>query len=668
MESADFMVPSCQQATPQTYSQVNTEPVSKFNWRHLSRLGNNACDSPLRVIAHIDLDAFYAQCEMVRTKSPEDVPLAVSQWGSLLAINYPARARGLKSRMVSAAEAKKICPELRVVHIATWKPGERYWAYRPDHENNIATCKSCLDPYRNESKKIFAIFRKHCGAVEKGGTDEAFMDLGKNVYDTLLERYPQLKAGPKNGDLNERLPMFEGEIQWVHGILVEEEMFSQAEAEPPDWDDVVLNIGAEIVANIRKDVRETLGYTTSGGIAQNKMLAKLGSAVNKPNKQTIVRPRAVKTFLEGIKLTKIRNLGGKLGDKIAQLYETTSIPEMLKIPLQQFCLNMPQDEAQWLWNTIRGIDYSPVRTKQVSRSMLSSKQFRPAITNITELENWMDIFCAEIGTRLEEEGCATGSNRPKTVNVHWFRRGIGSKSRQAPITTGLPLDRDVLFKMAKTILRQLEQEKQLFPCSGCSFSVTGFSGGGGPQKGGNERAIDTFFTKQAKKTEPEEDREGLEEVEQELELDRMEDMEEDNGIPRGQSPSPQKSKQPVYPRGSIEERMEEARRRYFARPDSTALPTPTASTTSQPIGQSPERKRFFTGSSTPVTTLVPPPKLGLPDLPSPKRPRFFGNFTPISNPNSSAASKVEAPPNSHVCKGSVDLAPFTELPLSKIRP
>lgn len=36
--------------------------------------------TPLRVVAHIDLDAFYAQCEMVRLGVAEDVPLAVQQW------------------------------------------------------------------------------------------------------------------------------------------------------------------------------------------------------------------------------------------------------------------------------------------------------------------------------------------------------------------------------------------------------------------------------------------------------------------------------------------------------------------------------------------------------------------------------------------------------------
>lgn len=53
---------------------------SKFTYRHLSQLALSSVSCPLRVIAHVDLDAFYAQCEMVRLNVPEDQPLAVQQW------------------------------------------------------------------------------------------------------------------------------------------------------------------------------------------------------------------------------------------------------------------------------------------------------------------------------------------------------------------------------------------------------------------------------------------------------------------------------------------------------------------------------------------------------------------------------------------------------------
>jgi len=53
---------------------------SQFTYRHLALLASSATSCPLRVIAHIDLDAFYAQCEVVRLGLAEDQPLAVQQW------------------------------------------------------------------------------------------------------------------------------------------------------------------------------------------------------------------------------------------------------------------------------------------------------------------------------------------------------------------------------------------------------------------------------------------------------------------------------------------------------------------------------------------------------------------------------------------------------------
>lgn len=53
---------------------------SKFTYRNLSQLASFSTSCPLRVVAHIDLDAFYAQCEMRRLDIPDDQPLVVQQW------------------------------------------------------------------------------------------------------------------------------------------------------------------------------------------------------------------------------------------------------------------------------------------------------------------------------------------------------------------------------------------------------------------------------------------------------------------------------------------------------------------------------------------------------------------------------------------------------------
>lgn len=99
-----------------------------ITYRHLYSKNLGVRD-PLRVIALCDSNAFYAACEMVRLGIESDKPLAVLQWESLIAVNYPARKYGI-SRMCKLKEALQKCPHLKVVHVATYKEGEKepgYW-------------------------------------------------------------------------------------------------------------------------------------------------------------------------------------------------------------------------------------------------------------------------------------------------------------------------------------------------------------------------------------------------------------------------------------------------------------------------------------------------------------------------------------------------------------
>ena len=102
------------------------EPTTTY--RHLSSRTLGARD-PLRVVALCDMDAFYAACEMVRLGVSQDTPLVVLQWDMIIAVNYPARAYGI-TRMAKSSEARQKCPHLKIVHVPTYKEGERepgYW-------------------------------------------------------------------------------------------------------------------------------------------------------------------------------------------------------------------------------------------------------------------------------------------------------------------------------------------------------------------------------------------------------------------------------------------------------------------------------------------------------------------------------------------------------------
>ncbi|GAB1195779.1 hypothetical protein APSETT444_005042 [Aspergillus pseudonomiae] len=483
---------------------------SRYTYRQLQLLRQSSTASPLRVIAHVDLDAFYAQCEMVRLQTPREIPLAVRQWDALIAINYPARAFGI-TRMISAKEARKLCPEIVLQHVATFREGEGgKWAYREDSFNRINTDKVCLDPYRAESRKILKMMKEELSrwytdlvdeerglgphaqiqqaSVEKASVDEVFIDLSPLVYGVLLQRYPELRNGPDGDDRVASLPRPPTTaLEWNQGDCLVDLDENETEVDDPDWDDVAMLIGSEIVRAVRTAVWDKLSYTCSAGIAKNKMMAKLGSSSNKPNKQTIVRNRAIQNFLGGFKFTKIRMLGGKLGDQVTALFGTEQVSDLLQVTLEQFRAKLDDDTASWLYGIIRGEDKSEVNPRTQIKSMLSAKSFRPNINSIEQAERWLRIFAADIYGRLMEDGVLEHRRRPKTLALH-HRQGAQLRSRQCPIPGSTPIDETLLFDLGRTLLRQVIGDGRAWPCANLSMSVGGFEDGVS-----NNKAIDSFI-------------------------------------------------------------------------------------------------------------------------------------------------------------------------------
>ncbi|KAK9760131.1 N-acetyltransferase eso1 [Basidiobolus ranarum] len=251
-----------------------------------------------RCILHIDLDCFYCQVEQVRLNLPPEKAVAVQQWQGLIAVNYPARKMGVQ-RHSSVADALKLCPDLQLVHVATYTEGTSF-EYHTNPQRD--THKVSLEPYRRASSQIFEIFRRINKNVQKASVDEAYIDVTEQVNKIIIERYA--------GYLNDVCPPA---IDWSNLGVVLGGLDVELE-----WKDIQLAIGAEISRTIRTLVYEELNYTCSTGIAHNKTLAKLGSALNKPNQQTIIRHSAVLEFLRDLPFRKIRSLGGKLGDLIEQ--------------------------------------------------------------------------------------------------------------------------------------------------------------------------------------------------------------------------------------------------------------------------------------------------------------------------------------------------------------
>ncbi|CAK7223773.1 N-acetyltransferase eso1 [Sporothrix bragantina] len=532
---------------------------SRFTYRNLADLAAATSTCPLRVIAHIDLDAYYAQCEMRRLGTADDTPLVVQQWRNIIAVNYPARAFGI-TRMITAIEAKRLCPDLVLQHVPTWKEGESQWAYHDeDSHNAVAQHKVSLEPYRIRSREILATIKETLPAkcaVEKAGIDEVFVDLSAYVHDVLANKlYPDVLAGYKEhyqdepGTFLPRPPLTEADLDWTgtgsdiidgqgddHHLEEGEDAAEGDDRHFVDWDDVAMLEGARIVRAVRQILYDKLQFRCSAGIAANKMLSKLGSSQHKPDKQTVVRPRAVPTFLEGLKsVTKLRGLGGKMGARVVAAFDTESLAELRTLSLAQMQAKLGDQETGFnIYGMVRGIDHSEVTARTEIKSIISAKSFQPPLNTMDQALRWLRVYAAEIKCRLLDEklslallaAVTVGADKdnenekddgppqpappaksaaaqhqlrlPQTIRLHY---GVGAsngsghghhwRSRQTRIPRdGTPLDEDKLMRLGTQLVEQAQKVDGLFPCAHLAISVDGFED---PIKG--NKSIESFFQK-----------------------------------------------------------------------------------------------------------------------------------------------------------------------------
>jgi len=139
--------------------------------------------APRRVIAHLDIDAFYASVELRRRPELRGVPLIVAGSGPRAVVttaSYEARRYGVDSAM-PAARARALCPQAVVI--------------APDFE-----------AYRRTSAEVWRLVRERVsgatpprGVIQQTGIDEAYLDLSDEALPVALLREIVRVVGEQTG-------------------------------------------------------------------------------------------------------------------------------------------------------------------------------------------------------------------------------------------------------------------------------------------------------------------------------------------------------------------------------------------------------------------------------------------------------------------------------------
>lgn len=248
------------------------------------------------IIAHIDMNSYFATCEQQDNPAWRGQPVGVCEHlgGIIIAASVEAKRWGIKTG-TPVWEAKRLYPK-------------------------IALTKTNPNRYRYYTSRFLKVFADYTDQIEKYSIDEAFLDL------TIASNIRQ-PVHQGNGITN-LLPV----DPWVEAQRIALEIKQRMVTEVGDW------------------------ITCSVGLSYSKLVAKIASDLQKPNGLVVVKPDDKPKLYQRLKLTDIPGIGSRM-EKQLNLLGIKTLANLRDYPLSKLVMrfgihghhlhSMGQLEGSW---------------------------------------------------------------------------------------------------------------------------------------------------------------------------------------------------------------------------------------------------------------------------------------------------------------------------------
>lgn len=293
------------------------------------------------------MNNFYASVERKLNPSLAGKPVAVcgdrqSRHGIVLAKSEEAKRYGVKTGEV-IWQAERKCPNLVVV---------------PPH----------FDLYIKYSREVRDIYARYTDLIENYGIDECWLDISSS---TLL--FPEYGG--------EKYVFTDGAKTYSEGFL------------------------RHLGDTIRNTVKSELGITVSCGVSFNKVFAKLGSDLKKPDGTSVISKSNFKQTIYGLPVEDLLFVGKSTKDKLAAMGLDTigrlAAADDVKLTAQFGKV------GQTLLRNARGEDDAPVSHKDDRREMKSignSCTYPNDLTDLRTVKRGIFVLAESVAARLRESG------------------------------------------------------------------------------------------------------------------------------------------------------------------------------------------------------------------------------------------------------------------------
>ena len=355
---------------------------------------------PPRLIAHLDMDAFYASVELLKYPELRGQPVVigggrrhqpeVSLDTATGAIKRTfATLRGYVGRGVATTATY----EARALGLHSAQGLMKAAALVPD----AILLPMDFDAYRRYSRLFKAAVADIAPHIEDRGIDEIYIDL----TDVSL---PGARIPPAPVEAT-----FDIDSDIVDAIAVSER---ETETEVDAW-----WRARDVAKALKAAVRDATGLSCSIAVAPNKLLAKIASELDKPDGLTLLRPEDLQTRIWPLPAKRINGIGPKAAAKLDALGIHT-IGQLAQVDPASLIEHFGRNYGGWLHLAAHGRDDREVVTVSEPRSISRETTFEhdlSATRDRAELSTIFTDLCVKLAGDLERK--------------HYAGRTIGIKLR-----------------------------------------------------------------------------------------------------------------------------------------------------------------------------------------------------------------------------------------------
>ncbi len=214
-------------------------------------------------------------------------------------------------------------------------------------------------------------------------------------------------------------------------------------------DDMDVRKGQLVADEIRHRIHRTLGITVSVGVADNKVMAKLGSDYKKPDATTVLPPDMYEQIVWPLPVSDLLYVGPATTRKLARIGVCT-IGQLAN--LDESILAHKFGKIGYMLKAFAlGLDTSPVKPIEVSlpiKSVGNSTTPPHDIENMTDVKELVYLLAESVATRLRDNNF-----KARCISVSARTTELISSSCQTTLSQSTCLAKEI----AETALRLFEQ-------------------------------------------------------------------------------------------------------------------------------------------------------------------------------------------------------------------